>query len=763
MSDTISPLPAPAPAPAPSPAQPAPTPAPEPAPIPMPNQIGAEQFTIGHGQTVTVETLPDVGAGDSIVLLSQPLGTLSLVNGYVNIDNGNGSATLAAGMIDYTAPSSVTSGEVDAFSYEVLSPTGSVLSVNDVSATLDPGPTVTTLNATFGAGQTLDLTSLLPYLASPGLPGDQLTLQSFVVSPGVGGDGSGAGKVIEQGTAGTGNDLVFTAPASGAGFIQYTVADQAGDTATGTINFNVDPGPTVAQQTTYVVGHGQTANLLLYVESLVAPGQSGDRVQITGASDNRGTVTFQSEKGATTGITFTGVNTDAGGAGVQDVLTYTAIDTFTSLAATQGDATEVVEGKSAPVSGTVRLVVDQGPTAATVTDTLQTGATVDLTSAILGAITPGLSGDQITLTAIGTADTTGAVTLSNGDVTYTGSAPGADSFTYTATDQYGDTAVGTVDLSVAAASVLPAPTSVITGGTYGSTTIQGVDGPEQITGYGYGNTIYANGGSGTIVAGAGGDTVVAGSGTLAITLAGYNNQVSGGDGSDTVSGSQGTTSVTLGNGNDTISLAGYQNTITLGNGNDTVNAGAGNLNVVVGNGNDAITAAGNQNTIAIGRGNDTVVAGTGGDTVTGGGGTDTITLAGYGNQVTLTAGDNTISGGAGSDTVSLTGGNANLLLNGYSDMVFLSNANATIDDMAQGLHVAVAGGGTDVIQNAASDPSLLIDLQGGLGGYSSATAAYSALTSDGHGGAMLSLGTSGSIDILGIAPSHLSASNFQIG
>jgi hypothetical protein len=57
----------------------------------------------------------------------------------------------------------------------------------------------------------------------------------------------------------------------------------------------------------------------------------------------------------------------------------------------------------------------------------------------------------------------------------------------------------------------------------------------------------------------------------------------------------------------------------------------------------------------------------------------------------------------------------------------------------------------------------LIDLIGGLGGYTSAAAAAAALTPDGHGGALLSLGATGSIDFTGVSPSQLHASNFQIG
>jgi hypothetical protein len=46
---------------------------------------------------------------------------------------------------------------------------------------------------------------------------------------------------------------------------------------------------------------------------------------------------------------------------------------------------------------------------------------------------------------------------------------------------------------------------------------------------------------------------------------------------------------------------------------------------------------------------------------------------------------------------------------------------------------------------------------------SRAKAAFHALTSDGSGGSLLSLGTDGSIDLLGVAPSALKVTNFQVG
>jgi Ca2+-binding RTX toxin-like protein len=141
-----------------------------------------------------------------------------------------------------------------------------------------------------------------------------------------------------------------------------------------------------------------------------------------------------------------------------------------------------------------------------------------------------------------------------------------------------------------------------------------------------------------------------------------------------------------------------------------------------------------------------------------------VTLQGYQDSVSFAGGNDTITGGAGSDTYDLTGGNASLVLNGYNDMVFLHSTNATVADAGQGAVISIAGGGTDIIQGAASDPSLVVDLTGGLGGFTSVSSVLASLTSDGNGGALLSFGAShGSLDFVGVAPSALHAANFQIG
>ena len=63
------------------------------------------------------------------------------------------------------------------------------------------------------------------------------------------------------------------------------------------------------------------------------------------------------------------------------------------------------------------------------------------------------------------------------------------------------------------------------------------------------------------------------------------------------------------------------------------------------------------------------------------------------------------------------------------------------------------------ISGFGSDATGVVDLLNGVGGYTTAGAAYAALTSDGAGGSLLSLGTNGSIHLLGVAPGAPNAAN----
>jgi len=115
------------------------------------------------------------------------------------------------------------------------------------------------------------------------------------------------------------------------------------------------------------------------------------------------------------------------------------------------------------------------------------------------------------------------------------------------------------------------------------------------------------------------------------------------------------------------------------------------------------------------------------------------------------------------DTVT-AGSDDTVSLIGTADIVY-AGLNDSIIDGGTGSLFKITGsvGGMTVSGFGADTASGVFDLLGGIGGYSSAGAAYTALSSDGHGGSLLSFGTAGSLDIVGVAKTSLSSANFKIG
>lgn len=136
------------------------------------------------------------------------------------------------------------------------------------------------------------------------------------------------------------------------------------------------------------------------------------------------------------------------------------------------------------------------------------------------------------------------------------------------------------------------------------------------------------------------------------------------------------------------------------------------------------------------------------DTMSVGTGTDTITSA---------AGDS-------NNTFQLNNSNAALVLQGTGNSVFVNGGNDTITDTPGGtdnltLGVGAAGGQIELANFSAANG--MVDLASGLG-FPTADAAAAALQPDGQGGSALMLNGHGLLDLQGVAPSSLHASNFHI-
>jgi hypothetical protein len=133
--------------------------------------------------------------------------------------------TLSNGAVNFAAPADAA-GAV-AFSYQINDQLGDVSPVISDTLAIDPGPKAGSANLFVGAGERVDLTSLLLSLDIPGLPGDTLAL-------------TGAAAVGSRGTVSlTNGDLVYTPPTSGATMFTYTVSDQLHEVATAGVDVSV--------------------------------------------------------------------------------------------------------------------------------------------------------------------------------------------------------------------------------------------------------------------------------------------------------------------------------------------------------------------------------------------------------------------------------------------------------------------------------------------------------------------------------------------
>ncbi|MBV8442981.1 MAG: heparin lyase I family protein, partial [Hyphomicrobiales bacterium] len=238
--------------------------------------------------------------------------------------------------------------------------------------------------------------------------------------------------------------------------------------------------------------------------------------------------------------------------------------------------------------------------------------------------------------------------------------------------------------------------------------------------------------------------------------------------------------------NSRMDVTGSNDSVTMSSGS---NAGVwGSNNAIAAGSNDGLWVGGTGNTITVNGGTGDQITGSGflvnasaaASLTVGGngsGGTDDLV---YGSGVSVTLGTSSkmdVTGSNDSVTVG-SGSNAgvwgsnNAIAAGSNDGLWVggtgNGVNAGIDDVLHdsgtGAKVSIGSNvGALEIYNFGADPSGVINLLNGVGGYTSPSQAFSALTSDGSGGSLLSLGTNGSIDFLSLAPSALQLTNFKIG
>jgi hypothetical protein len=394
-------------------------------------------------------------------------------------------------------------------------------------------------------------------------------------------------------------------------------------------------------------------------------------------------------------------------------------------------------------SGNVANLSDTAGSPDTVTGS---SGSINLTNASIS-----LSGSNDTITA-GAGDTI-SLTSGTGD-TFTGAGFTVDAAKGTGLTIGGDGLTGTTDtvsgsnMSVA----LEAGSHMTLKGSKDTVTISGVSnltvaGSNDAIAAKKGYTITLSSGTGDTITGSG-LTVNAKSAVSSFSLSGSNDAITAGAG-DTISLTSGT--------GDAFTGAGF-----------TIDAAKGTGLTIGGDGltGTTDTVSGSNVSVALEANSHMIVKGSK-DTVTISG-VSNLTVAGSNDAVAANKGDTiTVNSGTG-DTITGSGltvdaKTAAFKIVGTSDVVY-AGLNDTLTDGGSSTLFNIKGNvGALSIASFGADPTGVIDLLGGEGGYTSAGKAFAALTSDGSGGSLLSLGSDGSIDFLGAPKSSLHVTNFNIG
>jgi Ca2+-binding RTX toxin-like protein len=287
-------------------------------------------------------------------------------------------------------------------------------------------------------------------------------------------------------------------------------------------------------------------------------------------------------------------------------------------------------------TGKVVVTVDPGPTAGKAHLIIAPGQNIDLTEDLLALDRPGLAGEALALTGVATSGTRGTVSLSSGDLNYIAPTSGStDVFTYAVSDENGDSATGSVGVSI---------------------------NPKLNTG-----TIISLTGSGNVVVGGNGNNIITGGiGKNWVNLGNGNDRVTLGSAAEMVNGGGGTALVQAATGTAGALINGSSGATTL----EITNGGAATLNAATTDVTVRLDAATNLKLSKMGfvaaigsAGNDTITAEAANQTLTGGAGADTlIGYSAFGDDFSDT------SAGLNGDTITRFGG---------SDVIDLTDLTAT--------------------------------------------------------------------------------------
>jgi T1SS-143 domain-containing protein len=296
--------------------------------------------------------------------------------------------------------------------------------------------------------------------------------------------------------------------------------------------------------------------------------------------------------------------------------------------------------------------------------------------------------------------------FTTGDYSYTapaGTPAGDEDFTYVVVDGDGDTASGT--LTVTVDSDVVAPVADPLAGADAPVVEPVEETPEPNSEEAYAHAVANAGNDATITGTDQNDTLQGTAGDDTIISKGGWDEVHGGGGDDVIYvNTEDAPGTAAGGyfygdaGNDVINGDGGWSNMDGGEGDDTLYGGTGGGNLTGGDGDDVIVGgSGAKNNLYGGADNDKIYAGVQGDNVYGGTGNDLIEGNVAADTLRGEEGDDTINGGGGNDYINggadndlLTGGEGNDTLHGEA-------GNDTLDGGA-GVDNIDGGAGDDVLQ-----------------------------------------------------------------
>jgi hypothetical protein len=266
----------------------------------------------------------EIGTSWSTPQLAQPYDTLTFPSGAAN--------GIRVTMLDSNG--NVAQGSPDFVFYLTFASSGTFSGqVVSSSTPFDPGPTAGNTAITVGHNQTVNETTLVKSLVTPGLPGDTETVISVTGNASL-----------------SGSTITYNSPATGTDSFTYTVQDELGNTATGTVNVTIDPGPAITSVTLAVVEKGQMTAI-----GTVTPGLPGDTLTLkqTGGNGNALQLVNGVEE-----VIYTAPSVIA--ASTQDTVSYTITDQYNDVAASGAVAVQLDAGPS--ITSATPSVVEKGQT-----------------------------------------------------------------------------------------------------------------------------------------------------------------------------------------------------------------------------------------------------------------------------------------------------------------------------------------------------------------------------------------------------------------